>query len=155
MFILKIASVLDKYQIPYAIVGGYAVALHGAVRGTIDVDLITKWNLKNLIAIEKALNEIGLTSRLPITSEELFNFRDEYIKNKNLVAWNFINTQNAAEQIDVIITFDLKNASIKKIKIQEQVLNVISKKDLLRMKKKSGRDQDLIDIKALEKLDED
>ena len=42
VFLLKVASTLNKSQVPYAIVGGQAVALHGAVRGTIDIDLITK-----------------------------------------------------------------------------------------------------------------
>lgn len=154
MFILKVSKVLDKYKVPYAIVGGHAVALHGAVRGTIDIDFITKWSLNNLVTIEKALNEIGLYSRLPITPDDLYNFKDEYIKNKNLIAWNFINPNDPSEQIDVVITFDLKNTSVKRIKVKGQTLNIISKKDLIKMKRQSGRDQDLIDIEALEKLDE-
>lgn len=154
MLIIKVTSILDKHKIPYAIVGGHAVALHGAVRGTVDIDFITKWNLKNLKAIEKALNEIGLNSRLPIMAEDLFKFKKEYIKNKNLIAWNFINPINPIEQIDIIITLDLKDVKIKKIKVKNKTLNVIAKKDLIQMKKQSGRAQDLIDIEALEKLDE-
>ena len=154
MFILKVSSVLNKYKVPYAIVGGHAVALHGAIRGTIDIDFITRWNLKNLILIKEALHEIGLSAKLPITPEELFDFKDEYIKNKNLIAWSFINFNDPSEQIDVIITFDLKNFSIKKIHVKGSVLNIVSKKDLIKMKKTSGRKQDIQDIEALEKLDE-
>jgi len=154
MFILKVCRALSRYKIPYALVGGHAVALHGAVRGTIDVDFITKISLKNFKLIAHALSEIGLSSRLPITPEDLFAFKDEYIKNRNLIAWNFINTKNPSEQVDVVITFDLLGKKIHKMKLNKDVINVISKADLIEMKKISGRQQDFIDIEALEVLDE-
>ena len=154
MFILKVSTILDKYNIPYAIVGGHAVALHGAIRGTIDIDFITKWDVKNLILIEKAFKEINLFAKLPITPKDLFEFKDDYIKNKNLIAWNFINPDDPSEQVDIMTAFDLKNFSVKKIHIKGNTLNVVSKKDLIKMKKISGRKQDILDIEALEKLDE-
>ncbi len=154
MNIIKFVKAFKKHKIPYAIVGGHAVALHGAVRGTIDIDFITKLTLKNLKLIELALNELGLVSRLPINATELYHFKDEYIKNKNLIAWNFTNPQNSAEQVGIIITFDLKNKAVKKLKIHNEVINILSKRDLIEMKKFSGRKQDLIDIEALEKINE-
>ena len=152
MFILKVASTLEKHKIPYAIVGGHAVALHGAVRGTLDIDLITSWTLENLISIKNALAEIGLTLRLPITPKDLFQFRDEYIKNKNMLAWNFVNLDNPTEQVDVIITHDCSEVSVQRFEINGQTLTVIAKKDLIAMKKASGRKQDIEDAQALEKM---
>ena len=155
MFILKVASALNKAQIPYAVVGGCAVSLHGAVRGTIDIDLITQWNLENLTRIKNVLMEIGLSPRLPLTPEKLFHARKEYVKNKNLIAWNFINHDNPTEQVDVVITYDLTGVTIKEFKIQGESLPVISKKDLIAMKKESGREQDLLDVSALERLNDE
>ena len=40
MFIQKLIQSLTKYDVNYAVVGGYAVALHGAFRGTMDIDLV-------------------------------------------------------------------------------------------------------------------
>jgi hypothetical protein len=40
MFILKVVKALNAYKVHYAVVGGYAVALHGAVRGTVDLDFL-------------------------------------------------------------------------------------------------------------------
>ena len=40
MFLIRLVRALDKHKVDYAIVGGYAVALHGAIRGTVDVDLV-------------------------------------------------------------------------------------------------------------------
>ncbi len=152
MFITRLVKALNSYSIPYAIVGGQALAIHGAVRGTIDVDFITKWNLKNLKLIHECLIEFGLQPRLPITPEDLFNFKDEYIKNRNLIAWNYLNPKNPSEIVDIIITTDLKNKKLKKINLLDVSINVLSIPDLIQMKKNAGREQDLIDIKALEKI---
>ena len=42
MFIHEVCAVLAKAKVPYAIVGGYAVALHGVMRGTVDVDVVIR-----------------------------------------------------------------------------------------------------------------
>ncbi len=154
LFILKVSSALENHGVPYAIVGGHAVALHGAVRGTLDVDLIIRWELKNLKLVERALGEIGLRSRLPIASQDIFNSRDEYIKERHLIAWNFINPDNPCEQVDILIISGLEGVSVERISFEGQTLNIISKKDLIAMKEASGREQDLWDIKALRSLDE-
>lgn len=154
MFVEKVVSQLEKYHVPYALVGGYAVALHGAVRGTVDVDFVISWSLKNLKLVEHSLGEIGLKPILPMDAEKIFNFRDQYIKQKSLIGWSFVNPKNAMEMVDVIITWDLKDNMIKKINTKNKELNILAKKYLIEMKRSSGREQDLIDIQALERLDE-
>ncbi len=152
MLIEKIGRKLAEEKIPYAIVGGYAVALHGAVRGTIDIDLIVERNLKTYLAMEKALMELGFLPRLPVSAEDIFRFREEYIKNRNLIAWSFYNPKSPSEIVDIIITHDL--TKMKKIvkKFRGLNLSVLSIDDLIKMKNESGRDQDKADIKALESL---
>lgn len=152
MFIHEVCAALNEAKVPYAVVGGYAVALHGVVRGTVDVDIAIEWTLKNLENVEKAFKDIGLVSFLPIDARNLFLFRNEYMQNKNLVAWNFYQPMNPARQVDIIINFDLKNASTKSIKTSSGNIKVLSKQDLISMKKASGRPQDLEDVKALEAL---
>ena len=51
MFIYKVIGILESKNIEYAIAGGYAVALHGAVRGTVDIDLIIKLEKDYIIFI--------------------------------------------------------------------------------------------------------
>lgn len=152
MLLIRLIKKLDDFKIPYALVGGHAVALHGAVRGTLDIDLVIKWSLKNLKELERALKDLGLTSRLPLTYEEVFNFKEEYIKNRNLIAWNFKNLDDPSEQVDLILTTDLLGKSVASKKVGDFQVKVLAKKDLIEMKKQSGRKQDLIDIEALEKL---
>lgn len=149
MFIARVCSQLKKHKVPYAIVGGYAVVLHGVTRGTIDIDLVLKWSEKSLKNASQALKEIGLESRLPVDYDSIFNFRREYIENRNLIAWNFFNPKNPTEQVDIIIDYDLSDDQVKTIKSKYGEIKVLSKKDLIEMKKKSGRPQDIQDVIAL------
>lgn len=150
MFINKVCEALQKAKIPYAVVGGYAVALHGVPRGTFDIDFVIRWTLNNLVNTEKVLKKLGLVSRIPVDALSVFNFREEYITNRNLIAWNFYDPMNQSHQVDIIINYDLKDSSVKTIKTLYGSLRVLSKKDLIAMKKSSGRPQDLEDIKSLE-----
>jgi hypothetical protein len=152
MFLVNITQALNNNNVDYALVGGHAVAIHGAVRGTLDVDFILKWKLSNLKRAEATLKSLGLIPRLPVTAEDIYNFRQEYIKNRNLIEWDFYNPMRPSEQVDIIITQDMAEIKTIKIKYQKFKITVISKKDLIKMKKESNREQDILDIQALEKL---
>jgi hypothetical protein len=153
MFIHKVCSALKKAKVPFAVVGGYAVALHGAVRGTIDVDIVIRWSLKHLQDVESTFKKLGLVSRIPVNAENVFNFREEYIQNRNLIAWNFYNPSNPLNQIDIVINYDLKNLKhIQKIPSADTVIPVLSVIELIKMKKAAGRPQDIEDIEALTAL---
>ncbi len=150
MFIHKICSVLTAAAVPYAIVGGCAVALHGVVRGTVDVDVVISWSLKNLKNTEIAFKQIGLVSRIPLTAEDLFHFRDEFIEKRNLIAWNFYDPTNPLNQVDVLINHDLKSpAHVQKVNTLSGTVCILALDELIKMKKAAGRPQDLEDVKAL------
>jgi predicted nucleotidyltransferase len=152
MLIENVINTLNEYRVQYTLVGGYAVALHGAVRGTVDIDLVIALNQRSYRQAEKALNNIGLRSRLPISADDVFNFREEYIRNRNLIAWSFNNPDNPLEIVDIIITEDVKKMkSVIKI-FNKTRIKIAAIDDLIKMKKKSGRKQDIEDINALEKL---
>lgn len=133
------------------VVGGYAVNFHGYSRNTVDIDLVIKLTLSNLKKIEKLLGQMNMVSRLPIDAISIYNFKDEYIKNRNLIAWNFYNKDNPTDQIDILITHDVSDFKSEKFRVKELEVKVITKDDLIKMKKKSGRDKDLLDIRELTK----
>ncbi len=152
MLIERVVKSLNEHRVQYALVGGYAVALHGAVRGTVDIDFVIALNQKAYRQTEKALNSIGLKSQLPVSADDVFNFRDEYIKNRNLIAWSFINPGNPLEIVDIIITENAKELkSVVKV-VKGTKIKIAAIDEIIKMKKKSGRKQDIEDIRALEKL---
>jgi len=150
MLLHDVVDALQKAKVPCAIVGGYAVALHGAVRGTVDVDIVLRLSRNHFLAAEIALKTLGLSPRLPVTGGEVFDFREEYIKNRNLVAWSFFNPRDPSQIVDIIITHDLAKLKISRIQSAGRTLPVLALPDLIAMKKASGRPQDLEDVRALE-----
>ena len=153
MFLERVVSCLRQASVRFAIAGGHAVALHGAVRGTLDLDLVLALSRQNLLAAESALNRLGLQSRLPLKAAEVFDFREEYIRNRNLIAWSFVNPADPTEMVDIILTEDLAAMRVDMVPVGGLRLPVLAVDDLIRMKEKSGRPQDVEDIKALRSLD--
>src|SRR5690606_16178706 len=148
----RIAAAFNIARIKYAVVGGYAVSLHGAVRGTMDLDLCLALTEETFLKAEKVLKELGFLSRLPVRGKEVFHFRKEYIDQRNLIAWSFYNPENPSEIIDLIITEDARKMKIDRLYVQNTPVPVASKKDLIQMKKASGRPQDLLDVQGLERI---
>ena len=155
MFLVDLAKKFDIEKVPYALVGGLAVALHGAARGTVDIDLVLKLQLKYIKKAVEVFRDFGMQSRIPITPENLISFRKEYIKNKNLIAWNFFDENDFSKNVDIIITEDLNKIKTVVKKVDGYEIKVASIKDLIKMKKKSNRLQDIEDIKSLKVLDEE
>ena len=89
---------------------------------------------------------------MPISATDIFEFRDEYIQNRDLAAGNFYNANDLSEQVDIIITYDLKGKRTKRIDLEDTSIHILSKRDLIKMKRHSGRPQDKEDVTALEKL---
>ena len=152
MFIKKVTDALNNAKIRYALVGGYAVAMHGAIRGTVDLDFVIALDEQQYESVEEALATIGLVPRLPISANDIFQFRDEYIKNRNLVAWSFINHNNPLEVVNIIITHDAKKMKTQTLHVGGMSVKIATIDELVKMKKESGRPQDIEDVKALEKL---
>lgn len=152
MFINKVIRALESNDVDYVVVGGYAVALHGAVRGTVDVDLVVSLTMKSFENTEKAMKKLGLQSLLPVNAKDVFNYREEYIRNRSLIAWSFCNPDNPLEIVDILITEDASSIEVVEKKAFGKVIRIASIPDLIRMKRVSNRPQDVEDIRALEKL---
>lgn len=152
MLLYKIAEEFKKNKVQYAVVGGFALALHGLVRSTIDIDFIIKLDLKNLQNAEESLKNLGLTSRLPIRAQDIFKMRKEYIENRNLIAWSFVNPKNPIEQVDIIITTDVNELETEHFSLAGQKISVISLSSLIKMKTAAGRPQDLVDLENIKRL---
>lgn len=151
-FLQRVCAALDDAGVAYALVGGQAVALHGVVRGTVDVDVVLRWRRQVVESAEAALRKLGLVSRLPITAADVFAHRDEYVQQRNLIAWSFDNPHAPMEQVDIIITYDLVDKEVDRIALADRAVAVLSVPALIEMKRASGRPQDIEDARALEKL---
>ncbi len=149
MFLYDVINILNKENVKFAVAGGYALALHGIVRATIDVDLCIKLSKKQFKSIEKALSLIGLKSRLPISSDDMALYRKEYIENRNLTAWSFVDYKNPARIVDILITEDLKSSDYETIIVSGSKVPVLKLEKLYDMKQSTGRAKDKEDLQPI------
>ncbi|MFN3967205.1 MAG: nucleotidyl transferase AbiEii/AbiGii toxin family protein [Endomicrobiia bacterium] len=155
---LSIFREFNERKIKYIVVGGIAVNLYGIPRMTYDIDLILDLEDENLKKFLSLLKEWGFKPKVPV---DIMDFsirekRDNWIKNKNVKAFNFVNSDWAISEIDIVIntSVNYKNAykKINYISIQGVDIPVISITHLIKMKMKSNRKQDIADVGYLKNL---
>ena len=152
MLLEEVVRAFRQARVRFGIAGGYAVALHGAVRGTVDLDLVIALEKRQFRSAQKALLGIGLAPRLPVDADQVFDFREEYIENRNLVEWNFYHPDDPTKLVDILITHDIREMDVVRIRVGDMTVPVVGLRDLIAMKREAGRRQDLEDVRVLEGL---
>lgn len=158
MFYEEIFKLLNKKRINYVVVGGVAFVLHGIVRLTADLDLMISLDRKNVGKYVEVMKKLGYKPKLPVKAEELMNDdkRAIWLKEKNMKVFSYYSPKQPLSLIDVFIyepiAFDELKAHAIKIKAGNISIPVASADDLIKLKKISGRRQDMEDIKALKKI---
>ncbi len=148
----------QKHKVRYAIVGGIAFNLLGGNRNTLDLDILAEMTGSNLRKIVNILKKAGYRVKQPVDPIDIVDTRTrkDWIKNKNMKALNFYKGDETYEEVDLIIgsSVDYEEASkdVMNINVGSLKLSVISPKKLIKMKTGTGRDVDLLDVKALKIL---
>ena len=128
-------------KVEFLLVGGYALAFHGAPRFTEDIDLmvlVSPENADNLFSVLRdfGFGEVGIT-------------RDDF-----LAADQVIQLGRAPHRIDILtgisgVTWPEAWASRMQVDLDGIEIHVIGKEELIRNKKATGRPQDLADVARL------
>ncbi len=155
---LGILKEFNKRRIKYIVVGGLAVNFYGIPRMTYDIDLLLKLEDKNLEKFLNLLKSWGFKPKIPVNIMDFAKkeCRENWIKNKNMKAFNLVNPSWVLSEIDVIIdspvNYETAIKNVKYIKVHSARIPVISLKDLIKMKNVSCRTQDKLDVKYLKKI---
>ena len=141
---LKILELFAAEKIPFVIVGGAAIALHGIPRATLDIDIVMPAKAETASKLFSVMQDKGLLSR------------DKYIlsiidrPHLLIGQWVTLQDKSGMEFIDIFFEDEkefsrlLKRA--KKIKGTKLNFYIASLNDLEKMKKISARAIDLADI---------
>lgn len=145
---------LAEAGIDYVLIGGLAVAAHGAIRATADLDICPAPTEDNLRRLAGLLNDLGAvsvdqgefeTEELP--SHDLAGLRgggNYRLRTRlgNLDIMQFVNPFGDR-------TWETLSRHAEERQVFGHTIRVCSYDDLLRMKQAAGRDQDLIDIRSM------
>lgn len=134
-------KILNTYKVRYLIVGAYAAAFYSQPRFTKDLDIWVDSDPGNAKRLYRALAEFGAP---------LKDLSPEDFTEKNMIYQIGV----APVRIDVLmglpgLDFTRAWAKRRKSKYGRSTVNVLSRKDLIRSKRKIGREQDILDIKKL------
>ena len=141
----EFVELLNKNEVEYLIVGGYAVGIHGYPRYTGDLDIwinATRQNARKMVVVlaEFGFDSFGLTE-------------EDFTKLGNVIQMGY-----PPFRIDILTTIDgvrFKDCYKNKIVVlyDEITLDVIGIEDLRRNKKVSGRLKDIDDLGNLKDSD--
>lgn len=151
-----LAAALNNAGVRYLVAGGLAVAAHGYLRFTKDVDLVVALVPENIERTFAALHAIGYRPSVPITSTQFADarMRESWIRDKGMQVLQFWSDAHRETPVDVFVTepFDFEDeyqrGLIKRLHGSIEV-RFVSSAALIRMKEAAGRDQDKIDVENL------
>ena len=142
--LMSIVGVLESAEIPYAVCGGLAVALHGYPRATQDLDiLIREQDLESAVALLKPIGYFIPGGIIPFqvgTPEERRAFRISRTIDGELLTLDLLL---------VTPVFDDVWASRIRLLLNSREISVVSKEGLARMKRLAARYKDLADLEGL------
>lgn len=161
MYYENVFRTLQKNNVRYAVAGGVALVLHGAVRFTADLDLIVDLEQENLKRFIHVMSELGYRPRDPVKAESLLDpvARGQWKRDKGMEVFSFVDPAQPMSLIDVFIEEKIPFAEIAKdmmpVIAKGITIPVVSLQHLKRLKKAAGRPQDLADIEAIEALEKE
>lgn len=137
----ELLELFNAHKVEYIVIGGYALAFHGAPRFTGDIDLLVRPDVKNAQRILAALKEFGFGSL-------------------NLNESDFVGMGNVIQlgvppvRIDIMTSItgvDWEKAQAGKVSgdYGGAAVYFLGKKEYITNKKATGRKKDLADIEAL------
>jgi hypothetical protein len=137
----ELLELFNANGVEYLIVGGYALAFHGAPRYTGDIDIFVKPDMENALRILKALDEFGFGA---------VGLKKEDFKNPDKV----IQLGYPPVRIDLItsvsgISWEEAFEKRDKGKYGDVPVSYIGRDHYILNKRASGRKKDLADLEAL------
>lgn len=138
-------SALNDAGADYLVVGAHALAAYGQLRATGDFDIWIRTTLANVDRVWTALEAFGAPRR-KLTKEDL------------CMPNNVYQIGVAPYRIDIVtsitgVEFDDAWTNRKQTQIEGINVPVLSRDDLLKNKRATGRPKDLVDVAWLEKAD--
>ena len=134
-------ALLNRHKVRFLLVGGFAVAFHGYPRNTGDIDFFIEASTANAKRVLKAVKDFGF-GKLDITLSDLAK------------AGTIIQLGFPPNRIDLItkisgVSFAQCWDSKESAHFYGHKIFIISKKDLIKNKRASGRPKDRLDINEL------
>lgn len=152
---------LERAGARYLVVGGVAVVLHGYLRTTLDLDLVLHLDRDNVERALAALGDLGFQPQVPVPLSSFADpeVRERWLREKNMTVFSLWHPEHPGFAVDLFVQepfdFDAVYQRALRVPLQGVEATVLSRDDLMAMKRAAGRARDLEDIAALSDLPEE
>jgi len=146
---------LNKLGIDYLVIGGLAVNFHGVPRMTYDIDLMILLESENILKLVTKLTHWGYKPRVPIDPRDLAveTKRNSWVQDKGMKALNLYSETLPIGEIDIVIDTPIPYEQLRsravRIELRDEKIPTVSIHDLIELKLRAGRKQDLADVEHL------
>jgi hypothetical protein len=156
----EILFALTDADVEFVVGGGVAAVLHGVERVTLDIDLALDMHPANVEKFLHVMDELGLQPRVPVPARDLMSREavQRMIAEKGALVFSFVDFDRPLRHVDIFLqsnlSFEELSSGAQKIVIEDRAIKIMGIAKLLETKRSITplRDKDLIDIKQLEKL---
>jgi len=151
---IDILNQLHDHRVDFVIVGGVAASLHGGRRVTFDLDVVPSLEPNSWRAVVDLLWEIGARPRIPESHERIRDVEQvrRWRAEKGMLAMSF-RTPDGSIEVDLLVGEGDDFAGLRqratRVTVAHRTFFVASIDDLIAMKTRAGRPQDLLDVAEL------
>jgi hypothetical protein len=143
-----ILRVLNDHNVDYVVVGGFAVAAHGVIRATADLDVVVEKSWQNAGRLATALERLdahdATGAHTPLTQEVLARRADRKLQTR-------YGTLHILHEVPGAPDYRSLQPP-ERVSIEGLVVSVATLEVLRRMKRAAGRPKDELDLAELEAL---
>lgn len=147
----RVFATLDRHGVDYITIGAFAVIAHGYVRATADIDVVARQDRENLERLAAAFAELNAVLRgvdadlldIDPTDPDVLANGASFTLDTDAGPVDYLNDVPGAGDYD-----DLRARAVE-TNAAGVAVRVVGLDDLIRMKRASGRPQDLRDIANL------
>lgn len=148
-----LSALINDHNVGFIIVGGFAVAAHGKVRGTKDVDICPDPNPKNLQRLAEALDAIDAQLLERDEFEGEHDLEPDFDGLTGGGNWRLTTRHGQLDVMQHLSGIDAGYSALEPHAEQRAFLGhtvrFCSYEDLVKMKEAAGRPQDLLDVADL------
>lgn len=154
----RIFQALERAGVRYLVVGGVAVVLHGHPRFTADLDLALALDPANVEAALTALEGLGYAPRAPVPLRAFADpeQRADWQRTKGLTVFSLWSAELPGTEVDLFVDEPIPFEPAWRRRLRADLgpvtVHVAAIEDLIAMKRRAGRPQDLQDVQELESI---
>jgi len=138
--LLSLCRALERERVRYALIGGFAVILHGYVRGTKDIDLLVDPAEENVRALKRALADLPDDAAAEIGEGDVSRYTVVRVADEVVI--------DLMASACGVRYEDLADGGIERFELEGTAIPVATKQSLIRMKQ-TVRDSDAADVRFL------